>query len=189
MDGFPTPDPATVFPEGLEPNQEDNEKRSLNKLVGLSQLILTALQGGLSVSWGSITGTLSNQTDLQAELDVRPERAAPQLVESTEGATISFVNSSQDQNISDIGADIDNLNVLFPENSVSVIGQLLTYSRGGAIAVLLDFQQTGGGTLFRLGSQQYSPAAVVSGLWSITWQKVDENTWSAVHITGVLTPF
>jgi hypothetical protein len=45
MDGFPTPNPSQVFPEGTEPNQEDNEKRSLNKLVALWNQILTALQG------------------------------------------------------------------------------------------------------------------------------------------------
>jgi hypothetical protein len=45
MDGFPTPVPSTVYPEGTGPNAEDDEKRSLTKLVELWNEILTALGG------------------------------------------------------------------------------------------------------------------------------------------------
>jgi hypothetical protein len=192
MDGFPTPDPAAVFPEGLEPNQEDNEKRSLNKLVGLSQLILTALQGGLSVSWGNITGTLSNQTDLQTELDSKVERSAPVLVTSgDQNETYNFANNTNDQSIYDNGVELSLgvITVNLPSDATSRLGQECTFWRkqGVQAGSSITFAQTGGGFVSFETIGPSFEVTVTGNFASITWRKVAANTWATTDSVGTWT--
>jgi hypothetical protein len=183
MDGFPTPDPATVFPEGLEPNQEDNEKRSLNKLVGLSQLILTALQGGLSVSWGNITGTLSNQTDLQEELDVRAAENPPRVLVVGEAETISFTNNSLNEHLSLSSSGITTFDLVFPSDANSRENQELSFSFSVPACDGLNISQAGGGlVLSGFGSNTFT--TVPDGIIAAVFKKVAANTWDFKMMRG-----
>ncbi len=57
----------SYYPENNTPTPEDQPQRSLQKINSL----LLAGGGGGGGTWGSITGDISNQTDLQAEFDTK----------------------------------------------------------------------------------------------------------------------
>ncbi len=68
--------------------------------------VQTAAGGGGGASWGSISGTLSDQTDLQAALDAKQD-AITDSDDITEGATNLFLTTSERSKLGGIEAGAD----------------------------------------------------------------------------------
>lgn len=89
--------------------------------------LVWATVGGGSASWGSITGTLSTQTDLQNELDLKAPLAGPAFT-----GTATFTGSGGTVSLNDQGLDL----------SASTAGGLITAGTSGITFSDSTTQQT-----------------------------------------------
>jgi len=80
------------------------ETKTVEVELGSYQVDVTVLSGSLATTWGLITGTLSDQTDLQAALDAKSDEA--DFLAHTGDSTIHFTEASIDhENIQNIGVN------------------------------------------------------------------------------------
>ncbi len=94
-----------------------------------------ATGGGGSAAWGSITGTLSSQTDLQAALDAKGAAGIPQNSQST---AYTLVLSDANKHILHPSADTTARTMTIPANSSVAfpVGTAVTFVNQNAAGVM-----------------------------------------------------
>jgi len=118
-----------------------------------------------TVTWGAISGTLSSQMDLQAELDLKAPLAAPSF---TGGITvdvtgITFSDSTVQSSAAVAGANFGDVISMTKVNSISASGG---YYEITFAAVNLEMMQLG---LYACRSGGANPEAITSFSSSTTW--------------------
>ncbi len=95
------------------------------------------VSGGVGATWGSITGTLSSQADLQAALDAK---ATPGIAQNSQSAAYTLVLSDANKHILHPSADTTPRTFTIPANSSVAfpIGTAVTFvNQNGAGAVTI----------------------------------------------------
>lgn len=110
-----------------------------------------ATGGGGGGTWGSITGTLSSQTDLQTALNARFIKATDDTDDITEGATNKFATAAEKTKLGHItvtqAVDLDTIESDTATNNAKVSNATHTGDVTGSTALTLDSTAITGKTL------------------------------------------
>lgn len=188
--------------EGNRPLNTDGIPTLLRKIA--NNLYNISQSAGGSV-WGSITGTLSNQTDLQNSLNSKVTASGGSIVSTvgvnantqsaldaklttptfssvnlTEGGTVAFANTSAWQTIYNTGSTINGGTLNLPSNATSAVGQECSYISYAGVNGTLTVAQAGGGfTPFGGITPEFTVTPMPGSV--ITWKKVSANTWIIIN--------
>ena len=108
---------------------------TLGTNLSITGTTLDAAGGGGSAAWGAITGTLSDQTDLQAALDAKAAVGVPQNSQST---AYTLVLADANKHILHPSADTTARTMTIPANSSVAypVGTTLTFVNQNAAGVM-----------------------------------------------------
>lgn len=138
--GFDAP---TVTLDPHSPYQKESEKGSVNGYAGLDAagLVPVAQLPGLPAAWGSITGTLSVQTDLQTALDAKSGTG------HNHAGTYEPANANIQAHVASAHAPSDaqkNSDITKAEIEAKLIGEIASHTHaGGGSLTLADVYPVG----------------------------------------------